>query len=193
MTGQSICFITVVYTTVQRLKFGKWPSNLLISSHTTHWPNITYLRTLLRAGNELSYAYCKYGKPIASSKYSLATKQRILISASTGRALWKQHIPYKSHTGFVSALVWLYQRCVVWCMNPYSSGLLHWYWDNHMTDSTYHGDVIMGTIASQITSRMIVYSTVYSDADQRKHQSAASLAFVRRIYRGPVNWIVCII
>ena len=31
----------------------------------------------------------------------------------------------------------------------------------------------MGAIASQIT---IVYSTVYSDADQRKHQSAASLA-----------------
>ena len=35
----------------------------------------------------------------------------------------------------------------------------------------------MGAIASQITSRTIVYSTV-SDADQRKHQSSASLAFV---------------
>ena len=31
------------------------------------------------------------------------------------------------------------------------------------------------------------YSTVYSAADQRKHQSSASLAFVRRIHRGPVN------
>ena len=30
-------------------------------------------------------------------------------------------------------------------------------------------------------------STVYSDANQRKHQSFASLAFVRRIHRGPVN------
>ena len=30
-------------------------------------------------------------------------------------------------------------------------------------------------------------STVYSDADQRKHQSSASLAFVRGIHRGPVN------
>ena len=37
----------------------------------------------------------------------------------------------------------------------------------------------MGTIASQITSLAIVYSIVYSDADQRKHQSSASLAFVR--------------
>ena len=51
----------------------------------------------------------------------------------------------------------------------------------------HYGDVIMGTIASQITSLTIVYSTVYSDADQRKHQSSASLAFVRGIHRGPVN------
>ena len=50
----------------------------------------------------------------------------------------------------------------------------------------YYG-VIMGTIASQITSLTIVYSTVYSDVDQRKHQSSASLAFVWRIHRGPVN------
>ena len=51
----------------------------------------------------------------------------------------------------------------------------------------HYDDVIMGTIASQITSLTIVYPTVYSDADQRKHQSSASLAFVRGIHRGPVN------
>ena len=51
----------------------------------------------------------------------------------------------------------------------------------------HYDDVIMGTMASQITSLKIVYSTVYSDADQRKHQSSASLAFVRGIHRGPVN------
>ena len=45
----------------------------------------------------------------------------------------------------------------------------------------------MGAIASQITSLTIVYPIVYSDADQRKHQSSASLAFVRGIHRGPVN------
>ena len=49
-------------------------------------------------------------------------------------------------------------------------------------------DVKMGAIASQITSLTIVYSTVYSDADQRKHQSSASLAFVRVIHRWPVNY-----
>ena len=46
----------------------------------------------------------------------------------------------------------------------------------------------MGAIASQITSLTIVYSIVYSDADQRKHQSSASLAYVRVIHRGPVNF-----
>ena len=37
----------------------------------------------------------------------------------------------------------------------------------------------MTTMASQITSLTVAYSTVYSDADQRKHQSSTSLAFVR--------------
>ena len=45
----------------------------------------------------------------------------------------------------------------------------------------------MGMMASQITSRAIVYSTVYTGADQRKHKSSASLAFVWGIHRGPVN------
>ena len=45
----------------------------------------------------------------------------------------------------------------------------------------------MGAIASQITSLAIVYSAVYSDADQRKHESSASLAFVWGIHRD--RWI----
>ena len=48
-------------------------------------------------------------------------------------------------------------------------------------------DVIMVVMASQITSLTIVYSTIYSGADQRKHQSSASLAFLRVIHRWPVN------
>ena len=47
--------------------------------------------------------------------------------------------------------------------------------------------IIMRTMVSQITSLTIVYSTVYSGADQRKHQSSASLAFLRGIHRWPVN------
>ena len=45
----------------------------------------------------------------------------------------------------------------------------------------------MGEITSQVTSLSSVYSTLYSDADQRKYQSSASLAFVWGIHRGPVN------
>ena len=45
----------------------------------------------------------------------------------------------------------------------------------------------MGAMASQTTSLAIVFSAVYSGADQRKHQSSASPAFVRGIHRGPVN------
>ena len=50
------------------------------------------------------------------------------------------------------------------------------------TERSHYNDVIMTTVASQITSLTIVYSIVYSGADQRKHQSSASLAFVRGIH-----------
>ena len=46
---------------------------------------------------------------------------------------------------------------------------------------------IMNAMASQIPGILIVYSTVCSGADQRKHQSSASLAFARGIHRWPVN------
>ena len=45
----------------------------------------------------------------------------------------------------------------------------------------------MSAMASQITSLTIVYSTVYSGADHRKHQSSMSLTFVRGIHRWPMN------
>ena len=41
-----------------------------------------------------------------------------------------------------------------------------------------YGDVMMSAMASQMPSLTIVYWTVYSGADQRKHQSSASLAFM---------------
>ena len=51
----------------------------------------------------------------------------------------------------------------------------------------HYCDVIMVVMASQITSLTSVYSTVYSGADQRKHESSASLAFVRGIHRWTMN------
>ena len=68
-------------------------------------------------------------------------------------------------------------------------GHSHWAPDScrHCNCTTHYGDVIMGMIVSKITGLTIVYSTVYSDADQRKHQSSESLAFVWEIHRGLVN------
>ena len=48
-------------------------------------------------------------------------------------------------------------------------------------------DIIMGSMASKINSFTIIYSNFYSSADQRKHQSSASLSIVRGIHRWPVN------
>ena len=51
----------------------------------------------------------------------------------------------------------------------------------------HYSDVIMGAMESQITGLSIVCSVVCSGADQRKHQSSASLCFVRGIHRWPVD------
>ena len=60
--------------------------------------------------------------------------------------------------------------------------------NDRQTNISHYDDVIMTMLASQITSLMVVYSIVYSGVNQRKHQSSASLAFVREIHRGPVNF-----
>ena len=51
----------------------------------------------------------------------------------------------------------------------------------------HYTDVTMTMMASQITSLTVVYPAVYSDADQRKHQSSASLGPVNSPHRGPVT------
>ena len=62
-------------------------------------------------------------------------------------------------------------------------------WMQHTTSVCHiYNDVIMSTTASQITSLTIFYLSLYSGADQRKHQSSVSLAFVRGIHRWPVNY-----
>ena len=63
-------------------------------------------------------------------------------------------------------------------------------WTNEGLDTAsriYYSDVIMSAMASQITGVSIVCWTVGSCTDQSKHQSSASLAFVRGIHRWPVS------
>ena len=45
----------------------------------------------------------------------------------------------------------------------------------------------MSAMTYQITGVSLVYSTVCSGSDKKKHQSSVSLAFVRGIHRWPVN------
>ena len=74
----------------------------------------------------------------------------------------------------------------------YTPKTRYFYGSNLVTrGKTFHyhyDDVIMTMLASQISSLPVVCSIVYSDVNQRKHQSSASLAFVREIHRGPVNF-----
>ena len=60
------------------------------------------------------------------------------------------------------------------CFFRYFESSLQWRHNEHM-------------LSSQITSLTVVYSTIYSGTDQRKHQSSGSLAFVRGIHWWPVN------
>ena len=60
-------------------------------------------------------------------------------------------------------------------------------WMKFLLKLPHYSDILIGAMASQFTSLTIVYSIVYSGADQRKHQSSASLAFVWGIHRRPVN------
>ena len=75
------------------------------------------------------------------------------------------------------------------CKRDITQLLMHWSYTffalSHPND--HYTDVIMTAMVSQIISLKVVYSTVYSDTDQRNHQSSASLAFVRGIHRD--RWI----
>ena len=67
------------------------------------------------------------------------------------------------------------------------SAYIIWYYISHNNLNKHHRDVIMSAITSQITDASIVCLTVCSGADERKHQRSASLPFVRRIHRWPVD------
>ena len=75
----------------------------------------------------------------------------------------------------------------LWDVIGHFNSLASWRCSCHFKIVFHYCDAIMGTVVSQITSLTIVYTTVYSDPDQSKHQSSASLAFVWGIHRD--RWI----
>ena len=76
----------------------------------------------------------------------------------------------------------LHLKCK-WAKNNKEHRKRLWHKANKSTILWHYIDVTMTMVASQITSLMVVYLIIYSAADQRKHQSSASLAFVRGIHR----------
>ena len=68
----------------------------------------------------------------------------------------------------------LYQLTLIY-LSEWQSASMVWTVDcqgiTRINDVIHYIDVIMTTVASQITSLTVVYSIVYSGADQRKHQS----------------------
>ena len=94
----------------------------------------------------------------------------------------KTPLPFNGQRRESSVQTWkssLMFACLLWRRFPASHQYVRY--------GFHYCDVIMGAAASQITSHTIVYSTVYSDADQRKHQNFASLPLVRGIHRGSVD------
>ena len=65
-----------------------------------------------------------------------------------------------------------------------SSYLLNYFSWLHVV---HYNDITMGMMVSLLTGVSIVFSNICSGAVQRKHQSSASLAFMRGIHRSPVN------
>ena len=124
---------------------------------------------------EHSYYFLNEGGFLTATE--CLTQQDLIIHISARQAL--------VYHWFKQWLVILRRQAITWT-NKYLSWNCHHEHFNEIT-SMHYCDVIMGLMAYQITSFMIVYWTVYSGADQRKHQSSASLAFVRRIHRWPVN------
>ena len=90
----------------------------------------------------------------------------------------------------------LIQRDRTWCYKTMTDHLIKslvpsdviWRHRSWTTLAQHYNNFIMGTMASQITSLTIVYSTIYSGSDhQRKHQSSASLAYMWGIHQWPLN------
>ena len=99
-----------------------------------------------------------------------------------------RHINEVNHTIYVGILI-PHQQMKDASMSPWKFAFVQCFRvKSGCNHQIYHyTDVILTTITSQITSLTVVYSTVYSDADQRKHQRSASLSFVWGIHRD--RWI----
>ena len=137
----------------------------------------------------------RLARPAAGRLIAIGTHQLIIIAMWQRSVPWQCVLPHlltnyiKSHQLMLADKTWISYLVAT---GPFRTHQV-WYENTVIGFATrrgvpcwHHIDVI-DAMASQITSLMIVYTTVYSGPDQRKHQSSASLAFMRGIHRRPVN------
>ena len=135
--------------------------------------NISYWRYHFSINGVIPYS--AYMKPSVEMKYrsKFCPQRRRLYNVTLvyfcnkincrKKLRWYRYRHCWCHRCDTSLYLQLSYRCALLCW-----GCIH------------YGDVIMSSTASQITSVTIVYSTFYSGAYQRKHQSSASLAFAHK-------------
>ena len=127
---------------------------------------------------------------------------KLFISWTNNKTMRYNHSPFSLRVE-LHVLILVIQLCYVWFVSRFNCQLCAALWamwtyltlgcqpvstpNSYSITAAHYNDVIMSAVASQITSLTTVYSTVYSDADQRKHQSFASLVFETGIHRWLVN------
>ena len=134
--------------------------NLFLNCHIVQFQRLTYWNRCY--GREQQFATIKYNMGFDWISFIWTTPGRLTYSALTSS------VTICSASHFVS-------RNSIAAQNKTNFSCSH------------YDDVIMIALASQITSLTVVYSIVNSGVDERKHQSSASLAFVRGIHRD--RWI----
>ena len=148
-----------------------------VLSHETSFP---FNGEMVNWNQHYTYSQCTDGarNMLIGLRYGMkylrahsTMRKYLCLIAHSLKTIWYNHTrQYISHTTCISP-------CPIAVSQVNIAPKLEW----------HYNDVIMSTMTSQITSLVIVYSTVYSGADERKHQSSASLAFVRGIHQWAVN------
>ena len=171
--------------------------NLVIYSHLKHSAGAIFHGTLLSWWHHQMQtlsallAICEGNSPV-TGEFRMTQSFDVFLDLRLNKRLSK---PSRCRW-FQTPLRSLWRHCNDGCLSSNTSIRLsrcHWsnlnvpWWVDTSHEFIHYGDVIMGEVASQTTSLTIVYSTFWSDADQRKHQSSALLAFARGIHRLPVN------
>ena len=138
-----------------------------LNFHLLSWQHMACSFNILRREQKGSYFECDICKCI-----SLITFVLTLISL-TG-ILFLHLLNNGSGKGLASNM-W---QAITWLSDQQFSKFIDSYLPQCVKICCHYSDVIMSAMASQITSLMIVYSTIYPCTNQRKRQCSVSLVFV---------------